>query len=100
MASIRHNGVCPVLLLSSPVFGSSQQLVAELALKEPASLVDNVQDLFRQAAAVTRKLLLGAKAADLPVKRSARFQLAINLKTAQVLSLTPLHIPCLCAQTR
>src|SRR5215813_12341314 len=90
-----------------PVFGGSQQLVADLALKHqlPSLMLftefakvggllaygPNLQDLFRQAAAVARKLLLGARAADLPVERPARFQLAINLKTAKALGLTIPH---------
>jgi len=107
MASVSHNAARAVLLLSSPVFGGSQQLVADLALKNqlPSLMLftefakvggllaygPNLQDLFRQAAAVTRKLLLGARAADLPVERPARFQLAINLRTAKALGLTIPH---------
>jgi putative ABC transport system substrate-binding protein len=47
----------------------------------------NELDLYRRAAAYVDKILRGARAADLPVEQPTKFQLVLNARTANLLSL-------------
>src|SRR3954451_20654953 len=93
-----------VLMLSSPLISSSPQLLADLALvnRLPAISIfpdfaqkggllaygPDLLELYPQAAVMTRKLLQGAPAADLPIERPTRFKLVANVKTANTLGVT------------
>jgi putative tryptophan/tyrosine transport system substrate-binding protein len=92
------------LILSSPLFGSNPQLVADLAIRRHVPTISlfpdiareggllaygpDIQGLYRQIGVMARKVLRGAKPAELPVERPTRFQLVVNLKTAKALRLT------------
>src|SRR5260221_114910 len=103
-SEMSHPRVDAVIVWGGSMMIVERRRVAELAVKNRLAatypmgeFVDagglmayspNVADNFRRAAAYVDKILKGTKPADLPVEQSAKFELVINLKTANALGLT------------
>jgi putative ABC transport system substrate-binding protein len=93
-----------LLVLGEPVFSQHRSRLAELAAinhlpaiyrirehVEDGGLMSygpSLPDMWRRAATYVDKILRGAKPADLPVEQPTKFELVINLKTAEALGLT------------
>jgi len=93
-----------LLVLPGLLFSYNRTRMAELALKNQLPAIywqrqfaevgglmaygPKLPDLYRRVAAYVDKILKGAKPADLPVEQPTKFELVINLKTAQAFGLT------------
>jgi ABC-type uncharacterized transport system substrate-binding protein len=93
-----------LVVLPGLLFANNQRRIAELALEHLLPTIywerlfaqvgglmaygPKLPEVWRRIAALVDKILKGAKPADLPVEQPTTFDLAINLKTAQALSLT------------
>jgi ABC-type uncharacterized transport system substrate-binding protein len=93
-----------VLVLTSPVVTAQLKQVVDLAMQhhlpaiyhrghyvEEGGLMSYgviQHDLDRRAATYVHKILQGTKPAEIPVEQPMKFELVLNLKTAQALGLT------------
>jgi putative tryptophan/tyrosine transport system substrate-binding protein len=92
------------ILLSSPLMFVYSKQIGELALANRLPLIfnlavfpksgglisygPNITEIYRRCGDYVAKILHGAKPSDLPIQRPERFDLVINLKTAEALGVS------------
>ena len=103
-SAMTRQSVDGLLVSFTPFLGAHRGHIAELAAKSRLPAIDSNRsfaeqggllsygvmqaDLWRRVASYVDRILKGVKPADLPVELPTRYELVINLKTAQVLGLT------------
>jgi ABC-type uncharacterized transport system substrate-binding protein len=103
-ATVAKEKINGLLIINDPRFVAARNRLAELALRnrvptmfeewrfvEAGGLIaygPSYPEIFRSAARYVDKILKGAKPADLPVEQPSKFELVINLKTAQQIGVT------------
>jgi putative ABC transport system substrate-binding protein len=103
-AAVLHARAEALLLIPDPVFNGRRIQLVHLASRhalpaiywqrefdEAGGLISygsSIGDAFRQIGVYTGRVLKGAKAADLPVVQSSKFELVINAQTARMLGVT------------
>jgi putative ABC transport system substrate-binding protein len=104
LITITQENARGVIVPTDALFIQNYRKIAELAAKNRlpsvsqireyaeagglASYGPNLTEQFRRAATYVDKILKGAKPGDLPVEQSSKFELVINLKTANALGIT------------
>jgi putative tryptophan/tyrosine transport system substrate-binding protein len=98
-----------LIMMQCPLFGNQRARLAELALASRLPTMSgevgyatagglmnygpNLLESWHRTATYVHMILHGAKPADLPMQQPTKFELVINLKTAQALGLTiPPHL--------
>ena len=103
-ASIARERIEALVVLPDPIFFTARAQVVQLTTRHRLAAVFHAKEFveiggllsygssldqqFRRAAAYVDKILKGARPGDLPVEQAAKFELALNLKTARTLGLT------------
>ena len=104
LARIADSGAEALMVMDASMFNAHRQRILEFARTHRLPTVCGVRiyaeagclmayaskifEMWRRAAIVVDKILKGAKPADLPVEQPAKFEVVINMKTAEALGIT------------
>ncbi|MEX2223501.1 MAG: ABC transporter substrate-binding protein [Candidatus Rokuibacteriota bacterium] len=102
--SAARDGARALVVLSAPLMRVNQTRIDELALRHRLPSVtlfallpnghgflsygQDLDEMYRGSGSYVDRILKGARAAELPVQRPSRFELAVNLRTAKALRLS------------
>jgi putative ABC transport system substrate-binding protein len=100
----RQRGAGAMAILSSPLISPNVQILAEIALRHRLPAITlfpdfartggllaygpNLLGLYRLVGVLGGKVLRGANPAELPIERPTKFELVLNLRTADALGLS------------
>ena len=103
LGAVANHRADALLVLVNPMFYGERERISAFGLKNGISVIAPEGEfadsgsliaystpytpLFRHAAGYIKKILAGAKPADLPVEQPTKFELVINLKTAKTLGI-------------
>jgi putative tryptophan/tyrosine transport system substrate-binding protein len=103
-AAMTQAHVEALIILSSPLYYHQHARLMDLAIQhrlpvmatlrefaQSGALITygpNLEEMARHAATYVGRILQGATPAELPIERPTRFELVVNLKTAEALGLT------------
>jgi putative tryptophan/tyrosine transport system substrate-binding protein len=104
IAAIAQSGAKSVIVLPDPMFLANRERLVELIRQSRLAAIymetgfvaagglisygPNFTELFRRASVYVDKILKGTKPADLPVEQPTKFELVVNLKTANAIGVT------------
>ena len=101
-AAMAKKRVGAVVVPDYPIFGANSRAIADLAAKQRLPLIGggdfaeagglmsygvDFNGMWRRAAYFVDKILKGTKPGDIPVEQATRFELVINMKTANALGI-------------
>jgi putative tryptophan/tyrosine transport system substrate-binding protein len=102
--TVASSGAGALMVMDSAMFSAHRQRILEFARTHRLPTVcggrsyaeagclmayaPDIREMWRCAAVFVDKILKGAKPGDLPLERPAKFELVLNLKTAQALGIT------------
>jgi len=103
-AAMKSAGDRALMVGTDPMFNTHRGRLVELAAQSRLPVMYGLREfmdvgglmfygaslphMYRRAAAVVDKVLKGAEPADLPVEQATKFELVINVKTAEALGIT------------